>query len=198
MLRGVLLDLDGVLLDSYEAWFSLVNAAARDLGYAAVSREAFCAGWGQGIAADVETFFVRHGVAEIEDYYREHFPEHARGLAVDPEAAPLLEALRRAGLGTAVVTNTPASIAGEILRAAGLRLDVLVGGTDVPHAKPAPDLVLLACGRLGVAPGEAILVGDTRFDREAAAAAGVRFVGLRLEGDVKLERLSDVRLLLGL
>ena len=74
---------------------------------------------------------------------------------------------------------------------------MLVGGTDVPRAKPAPDLVLRACERLGVAPGEAILVGDTRFDREAAAAAGVRFVGLRLEGDVKLERLSDVRLLLG-
>ncbi len=198
MLRGVLFDLDGVLLDSYEAWFALVNATARDLGYPPVSREAFHAGWGQGLAADVESFFVRHDVAQIETHYRTHFAEHARELTVDPDAAPLLETLRRAGLRSAVVTNTPASIAGEILRAAGLRPDVLVGGTDVPRAKPAPDMVLLACERLGVAAGEAILVGDTRFDREAATAAGVRFVGLRLEGDVKLERLSDVRALLDL
>jgi phosphoglycolate phosphatase-like HAD superfamily hydrolase len=138
VLRGVLFDLDGVLLDSYEAWFALVNAAARDLGYPPVSREDFDAGWGQGIAADVESFFVRHDVAAIEAYYRTHFAEHARELTVDPEAAPLLEALRRAGLRVGVVTNTPASIAAEILRAAGLRADVLVGGTDVPRAKPAP------------------------------------------------------------
>jgi phosphoglycolate phosphatase/AHBA synthesis associated protein len=41
------------------------------------------------------------------------------------------------------------------------------------------------------------MVGDSRFDREAAAAAGVYFVGLRMPGDVRLERLEELPALLG-
>ena len=67
----------------------------------------------------------------------------------------------------------------------------MVGGTDVPNGKPAPDMVLEACCRLGVEPARAVVVGDSRYDREAAAAARVRFVGLRLDGGRRIERLSE-------
>src|SRR5262249_5152089 len=105
--------------------------------------------------------------------------------------------LRSAGLRQALITNTPGPLAGEILRHAGLALDTIVGGTDVPAGKPAPDMVLEACRRLGVTPGEAAVVGDSRFDRDAAAAAAVRFIGLRLDGDARIERLSELWGLLG-
>ena len=62
----------------------------------------------------------------------------------------------------------------------------------MPAAKPAPDMVLRACGLLGVAPADALVVGDSDYDRRAAAAAGVRFAGLGIDGDVRLARLSDV------
>jgi len=62
----------------------------------------------------------------------------------------------------------------------------------VTQAKPSPQLVQLACRELGVEPAEAWMVGDSRFDRQAAQAAGVFFVGLGIDGDRRIERLSEL------
>lgn len=174
-----------------------MNAVARDLGYPAVARETFHAGWGQGIEADVRRFYPRHTVPEIERAYAERFAGQLEHLAVTEGVAEVFAALRRRGLSSAVVTNTPASMAIALVARAGAEPDTVVGGTDVPRAKPAPDMVLEACARLGVAPGASFVVGDSRFDREAAHAAGAGFAGLGLEGDVRLARLTDLVLLLG-
>jgi len=195
MIRAVLWDLDGVLIDSYEVWFHLLNATSRAFGGIAVSREVMRDGWGQGVAADVERFFPHKTIAETEAFYHAHFMEHAKHLRVDPDARAVTAELRRRGLGQALITNTPSPLAREILGAAGLELDAVVGGTDVPNAKPAPDMVHEACWRLAVLHGEALVVGDSRYDREAARAAGVRFVGVRCEGDARIERLSELLLL---
>jgi HAD superfamily hydrolase (TIGR01509 family) len=191
-IRAVLFDLDGVLIDSYEVWFHLTNGAAQDLGYPEISRKLFAECWGQGIEADVARFYPDHTIAELERYYGEHFIDHSRHLDVDREAPRVLDELRSSRVGTAVITNTPSPIARGILEAAGLAVDVLVGGTDVPRPKPAPDMVQRACEVLGVALADAVVVGDTRFDLEAAEAAGVRTVGLRIDGDQRIERLEDV------
>jgi phosphoglycolate phosphatase/AHBA synthesis associated protein len=192
MLHAVLFDLDGVLVHSYEVWFELVKAAAREFGSGVVSREDFAAGWGQGIEADVTRFFPGRTVAEVERYYDTHFLEHAAHLMVNPDATSVLHELRARGLPRVLVTNTPGALAREVLRAAGLGLDAVVGGTDVPHAKPAPDIILRAAALVGVAPADALVVGDTDFDRAAARAAGAPFAGLGIEGDYTLRRLADV------
>jgi phosphoglycolate phosphatase/AHBA synthesis associated protein len=190
--RAVLWDLDGVLVDSYEVWFALLGASARALGGREVTRAAFEAGWGQGISADVERWFPERTIPELEAHYHAHFMDHVAHLRVDPDAGGVVGELRRRGLAQALITNTPAPLAHAILAHAGLELDAVVGGTDVPHAKPAPDIVLEACRRLGVAPANALVVGDSRFDRDAARAANVHFVGLRTEGDARVERLADL------
>jgi len=190
--RAVLFDLDGVLIDSHDVWFSLLNAVAGEFGYPAISHEAFRAGLGQGIDADVRRWFPRHTVPELERIYADRFERHLDALAVAEGVADVFAALRARGLRSAVITNTPAEIARPLVARAGARPDVLVGGTDVPRAKPAPDMVLHACAALGVAPGEAWVVGDTEFDRAAAGAAGAGFAGLGIEGDVTLARLGEL------
>ncbi|HBZ70460.1 MAG TPA: haloacid dehalogenase [Deltaproteobacteria bacterium] len=192
MIRAILFDLDGVLIQSYEVWFELVKAAARDLVGGAVSRGDFAAGWGQGIEADVERFFPGRSVAEVERYYDAHFLDHAPHLMVNPDATPVLRELRSRGIPTVLVTNTPGTLAREILRAAELALDAVVGGTDVAHAKPAPDMIVRAAELVGVVPAEALVVGDTEFDRAAARAAGAKFAGLGIEGDYTLRHLGEV------
>jgi phosphoglycolate phosphatase/AHBA synthesis associated protein len=190
--RALLFDLDGVLIDSYEVWFSLLNGAARDLGYPAIGREAFHAAWGQGVEEDVRRFFPRHGVADLEGYYHAHFGQHTARLTVADAVPDLFAALRRRGLPSAVITNTPGPLARVLVERAGATPDCVVGGTDVPRAKPAPDMVLEACARLGVAPPQSWVVGDSRFDRDAARAAGARFAGLGIEGDLELRSLGDL------
>ena len=195
--EAILFDLDGVLVDSYEVWLHLLQALAREHGYPPVSREVFHAGWGQGIQADVERFFPRHSVAELEALYAAGFAAQLGHLRVMDGVGEVFGALRERGLPSAVITNTPASMARAIVARAGATPDVLVGGTDVARAKPAPDMVLLACDRLGVAPGASWVVGDTAYDLEAARAAGARFAGLGIDGDVTLSSLGDVLAHLG-
>ncbi len=188
--RAVLWDLDGVLIDSYEVWFHLLNQTSRDFGGVPITREVMRDGWGQGIAADVERFFPHKTIAETEAHYHAHFMDHVQHLRVDPDARDVTDALRRRGFRQALITNTPSPLAREILGAAALELDTVVGGTDVPNAKPAPDMVHEACRRLRVSNAEAIVVGDSRYDREAAGGAGVHFVGLRIDGDTRIESLG--------
>jgi HAD superfamily hydrolase (TIGR01549 family) len=98
--------------------------------------------------------------------------------------------LANRGVKTAVVTNTPRGLAQATLVRAGVRPDRLVTSSDVEQAKPEPDMVLLALDQLGVERAAAWMVGDSRFDQQAATAAGVRFVGFRREAAQRIETLD--------
>ena len=194
-MRAVLFDLDGVLVKSEEAWFRAVEESGRRFrGGRAVTREEFAPTFGQGTAADVEVFGLQCTPAELDAFYVTEFLRHVPTVWVNPDAAALLQELERRGLCRGLVTNSVGPIADALLAHGGLSpwLPVRATSDRVPNAKPAPDLVLLACRELGVAPSEAVLVGDSRYDREAAAAAGVRFVGLCLDGDARIERLGEL------
>jgi phosphoglycolate phosphatase/AHBA synthesis associated protein len=196
-IHAVLFDMDGVLVDSHEAWFHLLQVTSRDLGGNAVTRDAFTACWGQGVEADVATFFCHSTAVEVSAHYEAHFADHARHVVANPDAAPVLAGLRDRGVATAVITNTPTPIAESILTAAQIRADLLVGAGDGYAAKPAPDMVRHACAKLGVAAGDAVMVGDSRYDREAARSAGVRFVGFGgIDGDEAINSLTAISLLL--
>lgn len=190
----MLFDLDGVLVKSEEAWFRAVEESGRRFRGRPVSREEFAPTFGQGTAADVSVFGLGCTPAELDAFYIEEFLKHVPTVWVNPDAAGLLAALRTRGLGRALVTNSVGRIADALLAHGGLAELITVRATSdrVKLAKPAPDLVLLACDELGVSPAEAVLVGDSRYDREAAGAAGVRFVGLGIDGDERLERLGEL------
>ena len=197
MIQAVLFDMDGVLVDSFEAWLRLVNATAQHLGSPPVERGQFRALYGQPTEEDVRAFFPGRTVAEVEAFYDAHFGDYSQHVTSNPEAPHVMMVLRHLGVGIGVITNTPSPLAGRILKDLGIVSGVLVGGSDVPKAKPAPDMVLRACELLNVAPAEALVVGDSLYDRQAAVAAGVRFAGLGIEGGTTLERLSDVINLVG-
>jgi len=190
--EAVLFDLDGVLIDSYRVWFALLNATARDLGYPEISPAVFRECWGQGSRRDRERFFPDHSLEDVERHYREHFLDHVAELEVAPGIPELFEGLRARGLGSAVITNTPRALAVRLVRRAHATPDTVVGGDEVANAKPAPDMVWLACERLGVDACRTLVVGDSSHDREAARAAGARFAGLGIEGDVSLATLGDL------
>jgi beta-phosphoglucomutase-like phosphatase (HAD superfamily) len=67
------------------------------------------------------------------------------------------------------------------------------GGSIGGHAsKPAPDLVLLACEDLQIDPRLALVVGDSRFDAEAASAARAQFLGFRSPQSPSVQDLAGV------
>ncbi|MDR7556375.1 MAG: HAD-IA family hydrolase [Armatimonadota bacterium] len=95
-----------------------------------------------------------------------------------PGAARVLATLARRGVRLAVLTNNSRAAALAALAAGDLMqyVTVLVGREDTPALKPDPAGVRQIVARLG--PATAYLVGDSWIDAAAAAAAGVRFVGV--------------------
>jgi HAD superfamily hydrolase (TIGR01509 family) len=109
--------------------------------------------------------------------YRAHHPSVLRsGTRLLPGAADALRTLHARGLKLGVCSNKPVTFTRELLAYLGVTayLDVVLGPEDVARPKPAPDMLLAALPRLGVAADEALYVGDMTVDVETARAAGVR------------------------
>jgi phosphoglycolate phosphatase/AHBA synthesis associated protein len=192
--RAVLFDLDGVLVKSEETWFRVVEEAGRRFRGRPVTREEFEPTFGQGTEADVAAFGLGCTPEALNAFYVHAFPQFFDTMWINPEAQGVLAALKQRGLALALVTNTVTPLAHQIVERAGLHtfFTTLACADQVERAKPAPDLIVEACRRLGVSPSEAWMIGDSRYDRGAADAAGARFIGLGIEGDPRIERLSEL------
>lgn len=132
---------------------------------------------------------AQRGAASILERYEREGTEAARLL---PGVGEALAALERSGLPAGVVSSNSRAIVHEVLGRERVldRFAVVVGREDVHRPKPAPDALLLACRRLGVAPGEALFAGDNVADMAAARAAGMPAVGV-LGGDSGGEALRE-------
>ena len=116
MIKAVLFDMDGVLVNSFEAWLSLVNATATHFGYPEIDRGRFQKAYGQSTESDVKEFFQKQTAKEVDDYYEEHFRDFKSLVQSVPEAYVLIERLKEMRLGICVITNTGGILARDILK----------------------------------------------------------------------------------
>ncbi|GAB4271345.1 MAG: HAD-IA family hydrolase [Deferrisomatales bacterium] len=182
-MRLLLLDCDGVLVRSERANVAYYNHLFRHFGLPAVDE------------TDREAVGLLHTLSTPQVIDR-FFPPPLRGAAsryaagvaydrfleclqAEPGWDEVLARWRSRGLA-AVATNRGTS-ARAVLAGVGLldHLDLVLTVRDVARPKPAPDLLVEALRRLDVEPREALYVGDSELDRQAAEAAGVLFLGFR-------------------
>lgn len=182
--RAVLFDVDGTLVDSVPAYIEIARAAGATVGVAIDEmdvRRALAYGerfWERAIAPD------RADRGALMDrlmvHARANWPQtmrtHCRPIA-GLDAA--LAELRRQGRRLGIVTGARPEVI-DIVRQSGVAqpFEAIVGNTDVKRRKPDPEGILLALERMGVAPADAIYVGDSPIDVEAAHRAGLRAVGV--------------------
>ena len=110
-------------------------------------------------------------------YYSEHIADHT---VLWPGVLAQLERLADHGAAMAVCTNKIESLAHQVLEALSLThfFPVVIGGDTLPVKKPHPDHLLEAVRRLGGDAGQAIMVGDSAPDIDAALAAGIPSIAL--------------------
>ena len=182
--RLVLFDVDGTLIDSMQAYVVIAEAAAAQEGLT-VPRgdvmQALAFGrmlWDRTIPADHPdpAGVTKRLMQSARTLWPDTMRTHCRPFAGLDRT---LAALRANGLRMGVVTGARPEIM-ALLDQAGLGgyFETVVSNVDVKRRKPDPEGLLLAAERLGIAPAEALYVGDSPIDIEAATAAGMRSVGV--------------------
>lgn len=179
--EAVIFDLDGTLVDTVEARIAGWQETFDELGIAATRDQLrpMIGMDGVRLAREVaEAAGQPMDRASAEDVDRRAgaaFDEHNRDPRPLPGASTSLDALDRAGIIWAIATSSrPEQVRASIAALRLPREPRIIDGGAVRHAKPAPDLLLLAAHQLGVEPQRSWYVGDSTWDMRAAVAAGMR------------------------
>jgi len=185
MLRAVIFDLDGTLVDSAPDLHAAACALLEELGAKPLSLAQVNGFVGAGVPKLVERCLAASGlpangrplkdaVARFKEIYGAAPARLTRRYDGVDET---LGALTARGLLLGVCTNKPEGLTRQVL--AGMALDrhirVAVGGDTLKVMKPDPEMLTHTAQALGVGVDEVLFVGDSEIDAETAAAAGVRF-----------------------
>ena len=150
--------MDGLLLDSEPLYRATWKAAASSLGFPIddVLYERFV---GRGNAESEQILSDHFGemfpLDKFHSLWSHDFDESVSTVARKPGAMELLDALEKRGIPKALATSSPRVLALRCLGDLASRFAALAFGDEVSHAKPAPDLFLLAAHRLDVEDSEA-------------------------------------------
>lgn len=203
MIKAVLFDMDGVLVDSEELTYEAAIAMLRERG-ADACREDFRPFIGAGDIAYLGGAAGVHGLEydpsmSVVTYekYEKLVSEH--DIAYKNSVKTVRE-LHGMGLKLAVCTSADLVKMNINLRAIGLAdvFDALINGRDIKNNKPAPDIYLKGAETLGVLPSECLVVEDAKNGIIAAKAAGMHnaavtttFTREELENTVAPEFICD-------
>lgn len=194
VVKAVLFDLDGVLVDSEKAWFHVINDTCRHFGFKPVPKREFEKRFGAPIEDDVKYLFRGRTIKEVEAFYNADFGKRAKLVKLFPQSRIALKRLKAKKLKLGLISNSTMLIVSAILGNFRLKkyFDVVVTMDNVKKRKPAPDMALKACRLLKVKPKNTILVGDTRNDMLAGKRAGCVTIGYKVKGDYKINNLAKI------
>lgn len=176
IIRAVVFDLDGTLVDSFEAIHASLVAAMKALGLPPWDLETTVRHVGRGVDFLLEAAVGPAWKERALDLFRTDYAATClTRTRLLPTVSQTLPRLARSGYAQAVATNKPIEFTRRILDHLGIAsyFRCVLGPEQVSRPKPAPDMLqaILAC--LDVQPSECLYVGDMPLDVETAAQAGV-------------------------
>ena len=183
MIKAVIFDMDGVLIDT-EKWLNIYwQQAAREAGFA-VTREdglairslaaKYARPYLKGLfGADFDYDAIR---ARRKELMKNHIAEH--GIEKKPYVDEILDYLAEKKIKTAVATATDPERAKQYLTQIGIydKFDQVISATTVENGKPEPDVYLYACEQIGEKPEDCIAVEDSPNGILSAYRAGLSVV----------------------
>ena len=177
--KGVLFDMDGVVLDTEKLYARFWAEAAQALGYPMTYEQAL----------GMRSLNSQAGQAKLESYFGPGVSRAAmrdkrvelmdafvakHGVSPKPGIVQLLDALQEKGISAAITTSSPPERVASYLAPLGLleRFDKICTGYEVKHGKPAPDIYLYGAESLGVPPESCLAIEDSPAGIESAYRAG--------------------------
>jgi phosphoglycolate phosphatase len=181
MIKLIIFDIDGTLVDAYTAIEKSLNFTLKRLGNPKAGISAVRRAVGHGDRNFMEQFVAGKDVTEGLRLYRAH---HGKSLLrhskVIPGVKKLLHDLKNEGYKLAIASNRPPKFSKILLKHLGLLkyFDIIACAKDKAEAKPKPFLISKILKKLAVKKREAIYVGDMTVDVHAGHNAGVKVIAV--------------------
>lgn len=188
MLKLLIFDLDGTLLDTIQDITNSVNYAVEPFGIKPFPVETIKSMVGSGISRLIESLLSQHtkdsnalfiskekAVSRFIKHYSEHLLDNTMPYPEVKETLSKLDNFKKA-----VISNKRESLSKNALEGSGLLkfFDAVLGSDSIPERKPSPVPVFELLRRFNVSNNEAVVIGDSNFDIEAGRAAGVKTIAV--------------------
>ncbi len=189
-IEAVVFDMDGVLIDSFEAWYATEKPIISELMGKEIAEDEYKQKL-FGIATHILLTSLgapKEKIPEMVEKHDNDFLNHLDKIRIFPEAEVILSALKENGLKLAVLSNNRKIVVDSTIEHFGLKkyFDIVMGIETKP--KPYPDGLLKILDTFKIDKSKAIYVGDTEIDRETGKNADVRTIILGNE----LKSLLDI------
>jgi len=182
MVKVVMFDLDGTLVDSSVDITNALNYAAGPYGVGKMTVEETIGLVGEGVTRLIEKVLGNERAAIVPEvldrfvgYYSEHLVDFTLPYSGVRETLELLGNYRKA-----VISNKRESLSRELLDKLGLAkyFDIILGSDSVKEKKPSPKPIMKVLEYFSLQPDEAVIVGDSNFDIDAGRAAGTKTIAV--------------------
>lgn len=182
MIRAVLIDLDGTLVDSTPALFQVYQKFLAYYGKKGTQEE-FTSLIGPSIDEIVAILKEKYGLKESTNdlatmYVSTLMKQGFEGTELFPDAKRVIEELKKQGVKLGIVTSGTHALVKICLDPLKMMdvFDTIVTSEDVKKAKPNPEMYQLAIEKLGVAAAETVAIEDSEAGKNAAVEAGLEVV----------------------
>lgn len=180
MIKGIVFDFDGLIIDTESLWYSAFNEVLQDYGMELpVEVFAQCVGTSdEALHAFIEEKLGAESIETIVKLARENHSLKTEQLEIRDGVKEYLTEAKTAGLQIGLASSSHREWVEGFLKKLGIRdyFSVIKTGDEVERIKPDPTLYLLAIEALGVAPQEAVAFEDSPNGARAATAAGLHCV----------------------
>ncbi len=178
-IKIIIFDLDGTLVDAYQAVAQSLNFSLNEVGLPSMDDEAIKRSVGWGEKKLVQKLVKSDLVERVLSIYREHHKRSLKsGTKYLPGARKLLNELTEQGYSMAIASNRPTRFTEIILKQLDARnyFKTVICADKVPKAKPAGDMLEYILKKFSLESHQAVYVGDMTIDIETANAVGMKAI----------------------
>lgn len=187
----ILFDFDGTLANSLPIVLSAFKSSFIDMNLEYPGDEIMKKEIGKHLQDIFGKFLPEEKIEEGIAIYRSHYIPMQRSGKIEmfDATVPALEILKEKKIRTGIVTTKLRSFTQELIEQVHIDhfFEFVVGAEDVKKCKPDPEPLFLAVEKAKVSVDDAVYVGDSLHDAEAAKAAGMEFFGVETGGATKKE-----------
>jgi HAD superfamily hydrolase (TIGR01509 family) len=194
MIRGIIFDMDGVIVDSEEIWFRVISDVCREYGHE-YTEELYKRVIGTPAARILKREFdIKDSEDEIRRKYVERFILFIKnnGIKEMPGIRSLLERLKKK-FTLALASSSIPELIDLIIDDLGFRkyFSVIMSSSQAARPKPEPDLFLAVAKKIGIKPEECLVIEDAPNGVKAAKSAGMKCIALNSNPSISKDDLKQ-------